>query len=223
MNVKGGEILGIGTRLKEIIDKKGTNVNQLAKTTDIPPMTIYSIIKRDNTKVDIDIMLKICKALGISVEELYQPNFNVKEVYIVFDDRLKRLRENKGYSMRQMAIALNLPYTTYVNYEQNKREPNSELLILMSKYFGVSIDYLMGRTEQSEISIKKDVDLTDHECDVITAYRNNPDMQPAVDKLLGVEKTTLIYRAAKSSDNHPAEIIETTKDFSKIPPTKRKL
>lgn len=31
---------------------------------------------------------------------------------------------------------------------------------------------------------------------------------------------TTIYRAARSVDNHPAEIVETTKDFSKIPTTK---
>lgn len=62
-------------------------------------------------------------------------------------DRIKSLRENKGFNMRQMASALNLPYTTYVNYEKGAREPNSEQLILISKYFGVSIDYLMGRTD----------------------------------------------------------------------------
>ena len=62
-------------------------------------------------------------------------------------DRIKSLRESKGYNMRQMASALNLPYTTYVNYEKGAREPNSEQLILISKYFGVSIDYLMGRTD----------------------------------------------------------------------------
>lgn len=62
-------------------------------------------------------------------------------------ERIKSLRESKGYNMRQMAAALNLPYTTYVNYEKGAREPNSEQLILISKYFGVSIDYLMGRTD----------------------------------------------------------------------------
>lgn len=67
--------MGIGARLKEIIDDRGTNVNQIAKQTDTSPMTIYSIIKRDNTKVDIEILLKICKALNVSVEDIYQPNF----------------------------------------------------------------------------------------------------------------------------------------------------
>ena len=65
----------------------------------------------------------------------------------MIDDRIKSLRKSKGYNMRQMASALNLPYTTYVNYEKGAREPNSEQLILISKYFGVSIDYLMGRTD----------------------------------------------------------------------------
>ncbi len=62
-------------------------------------------------------------------------------------ERIKQLRESKGYNMRQMASALNLPYTTYVNYEKGAREPNSEQLILISKYFGVTIDYIMGRTD----------------------------------------------------------------------------
>ncbi len=62
-------------------------------------------------------------------------------------NRIKTLRESKGYNMRQMAAALNLPYTTYVNYEKGARRPNSEQLILISKYFGVSIDYLIGRTD----------------------------------------------------------------------------
>lgn len=68
-------------------------------------------------------------------------------------ERIKSLRESKGYNMRQMAAALNLPYTTYVNYEKGAREPNSEQLILISKYFGVSIDYLMGRTDIPEFSV----------------------------------------------------------------------
>lgn len=62
-------------------------------------------------------------------------------------DRIKSLRESKGYNMRQMASALNLPYTTYVNYEKGARRPNSEQLILISKYFGVTTDYLIGRTD----------------------------------------------------------------------------
>ena len=48
--------------------------------------------------------------------------------------RIKELRERKGYNMRQMAKALNIPYTTYVNYEKGEREPNSEMLVLMAVF-----------------------------------------------------------------------------------------
>ncbi len=80
--------MGIGSRLKEIIDSKDTNVNQLAKDTNISPMTIYSIIKRDNTKVDIEILLKLCKSLNISVEEIYKPNFKPDIQSELFDETL---------------------------------------------------------------------------------------------------------------------------------------
>ena len=64
--------------------------------------------------------------------------------------KIKELRLAKGYNMRQMATALNMPYTTYVNYEKDAREPSSEQILLIAKYFGVTTDYLMGRTNISE-------------------------------------------------------------------------
>ena len=68
----------------------------------------------------------------------------------LLSERIKELRVQKGYNMRQMATALNLPYTTYVNYEKGEREPNSETIVLMSKYFGVTSDYILGRDDANE-------------------------------------------------------------------------
>ena len=42
----------------------------------------------------------------------------------MFQDRLQKLREQHGYSVKEAAAALHLPYTTYNNYEKNTREPN---------------------------------------------------------------------------------------------------
>ena len=60
-------------------------------------------------------------------------------------NRLHQLRAEKGISMKETARQLNMPYTTYVNYEKGTREPNSETLILLAKFYNVSIDYLIGR------------------------------------------------------------------------------
>ena len=59
--------------------------------------------------------------------------------------RIKELREAKGISMKEAARLLGMPYTTYVNYEKGLREPTSEILIQIADFFGVSIDFLVGR------------------------------------------------------------------------------
>lgn len=59
--------------------------------------------------------------------------------------RIKELRELKGISMKEAARLLNLPYTTYVNYEKGLREPTSEVLIQIADFFGVSVDFLLHR------------------------------------------------------------------------------
>lgn len=62
-------------------------------------------------------------------------------------NRIKSLREEQKKSKAQIARELNMPYTTYVNYENETREPNSEVLIQIANHFKVSVDYLIGRTE----------------------------------------------------------------------------
>lgn len=62
----------------------------------------------------------------------------------MFDNRLTKLREEKGLNKKEIAKELSLPYTTYLNYENDEREPSSETLIQIAKFFDVSVDYLLG-------------------------------------------------------------------------------
>ena len=61
----------IGRTLQEILNEKGTNVNELAKKIDVSPQTLYSIIKRDNMKADIDVLIKTCIVLDVNMERFY--------------------------------------------------------------------------------------------------------------------------------------------------------
>lgn len=54
-------------------------------------------------------------------------------------------------TMRQVAEKLKIPYTTYVNYEKGLREPNSEMLIKIANYYGVTIDYLLGNVNDPSL------------------------------------------------------------------------
>lgn len=60
--------------------------------------------------------------------------------------RIREMRERKGISMKEAARLLNMPYTTYVNYEKEQREPTSEVLIQLADFYDTTIDYLIGRT-----------------------------------------------------------------------------
>lgn len=60
---------------------------------------------------------------------------------------LKELRGKR--SQTQIANALGITQRTYSNYENGNTEPDNDLLIKMSNYFGVSVDYLLGRTTET--------------------------------------------------------------------------
>ena len=66
-------------------------------------------------------------------------------------NRIRELRRGTGRNMKETAALLGMPYTTYVNYEKGTREPNSEVLIQFATYFGVSVDYLIGRSDAVSI------------------------------------------------------------------------
>ena len=59
--------------------------------------------------------------------------------------KLKEIRESKGISQRQAALALNLSPTVYNRYENGLREPSNALLLVIADYFGVTVDELLGR------------------------------------------------------------------------------
>lgn len=61
--------------------------------------------------------------------------------------RLKQLRVRCGFSQTDLASVLNIPLNTYRSYEQGKREPNNDLLILISEKLNTTTDYLLGRDE----------------------------------------------------------------------------
>lgn len=59
-------------------------------------------------------------------------------------DNIKKLRLEKGYNMKQAALALNLPYTTYVSYEKGDREPNSDVLVKIADFYNTTVDYVLA-------------------------------------------------------------------------------
>ena len=62
-------------------------------------------------------------------------------------ENLKLLRTERNLTQMELAFDLGLPQSTYQQYESGAHQAPYETLIQIADYFGVSIDYLLGRTE----------------------------------------------------------------------------
>lgn len=64
--------------------------------------------------------------------------------------RLKELRKEKDLTQKQVADETGLSYRGYQNIEYGVKEPTLSRIIALADYFNVSIDYLVGRTDNPE-------------------------------------------------------------------------
>jgi len=67
-------------------------------------------------------------------------------------ERLQYLKTTRNLLQKDIAEGSNLSLRGYQNYERSEREPNADALIKLADYFGVSIDYLTGRTDKPEVN-----------------------------------------------------------------------
>lgn len=97
---------------------------------------------------------------------------------------LKQLRQDKGVLQKDVAFYLGIDRTTYVKYERGDSEPNHDMLSRLADYFNVSVDYLLGR---ENYRISPDKQLSENEEHLIEAYRNHPELQDAVNRILYID------------------------------------
>ena len=64
--------------------------------------------------------------------------------------RIRDLREDKDLSQKNLAEILNISQSTYSRYESGYLDVPSEVLIALSIFYGVSVDYILGLTDKNE-------------------------------------------------------------------------
>ncbi|KRG12146.1 helix-turn-helix domain-containing protein [Lederbergia galactosidilytica] len=69
-----------------------------------------------------------------------------------FSDRLSRLRKEKKLSRDDLASKLGISYSTVSKYETGTREPDFKTLEAISDIFDVTIDYLLGKSDQPNLT-----------------------------------------------------------------------
>lgn len=69
-------------------------------------------------------------------------------------NRIKELREAKGKTLAQMSDEIGVTDNNISRYEHDLRNPKLKTLCTIADYFGVSLDYLLGRTNERYVNKK---------------------------------------------------------------------
>ena len=103
-------------------------------------------------------------------------------------DRIKNIRNLRNMTTYDLSEITKIPQSTISKIENDKRKIDSDSIIAIAEALDVSIDYLLKGCshENNNYFIKDDFK------DLIEAYKNCPDMQPAVNKLLGLDRKEII-------------------------------
>ena len=87
--------------------------------------------------------------------------------------QIKNLRIKAGMSQLQLAEKLSVGSSAVGMYEQGRRTPSVDMIILLARVFGVSVDYLLTGAEISNSAMDEKAAGSQHDCCRRTCCPNN--------------------------------------------------
>ncbi len=92
-------------------------------------------------------------------------------------NNLKTVRKSDPRKLTQKDVAdfLGADRSTYAKYETGDSEPNFDTLSRLSDFFGVSIEYLMGRSNTKKAPSYEDAGLSAEEAELLKLFRAAPE------------------------------------------------
>ena len=97
--------------------------------------------------------------------------------------RLRRVRKAAGMTLQDLSDALNNEYGTHANkgtiskYENGVHEPNASTLFCIAQIIGISVDYLMGKTDMDYPSLLAQIELSKSSKESADKPEESPDPQ----------------------------------------------
>lgn len=92
----------------------------------------------------------------------------------MFKDNLKRLRESKGLTKRELCEKTGISERAYLTYEYGEREPKISVVEKLADFYGVTTDYILQRDTSFEKVINK-MNENSNTMDVIEMYEQLPE------------------------------------------------
>ena len=108
--------------------------------------------------------------------------------------KLKELRAEKGKTQKEVGEFMKIQKYTFANWEQGRAEPSAEDLVRLADYFDVSVDYLLGREDETgaRVKIEGAPTMTTEERDLLRYFRS----------MTAAEKRAVFETAKAFYNNH---------------------
>lgn len=142
--------------------------------------------------------------------------------------KLKELRKKHGYTIQAVCDGADIPIRTYQNYEYGKREISAEAIVKLCTFYGVTTDYLLGRSgakppEDPIIALCNAYNLPKEDRSIVAAYlymsdKDRAELLRLIKKLVAsqeqesepIQQIKLVPHAARGGDK--PDLIETTEE-----------
>lgn len=117
-------------------------------------------------------------------------------------ENLKAARKKSGKTQKEIADSLGVGQSTYKNYECGLREPNGDTIVALANLFGVTTDYLLGRSDVNPMENLKEGN-TVHWCETLKLLREKSgESMSKTAEFLGIPKGTYAsYEYGKREPN----------------------
>ena len=109
--------MGVGKKLQQLINLRNRNVNDVAQAIKVSSSTLYSIIRRDNNKVDIDVLQDIANELDVTLD--YFTSKHIQSTTVISPSEYQLIKKYRLLSNREQAAVDNL----ISNLSQTEKTP----------------------------------------------------------------------------------------------------
>ena len=89
-------------------------------------------------------------------------------------ERIRNLREDSDLTQAQLGAKINVPQRTYAYYENGERMIPPQVLIALAQFYGVSVDYLLGLTDQKNSPPSQEMTTNGHPSRGVRTFLSHP-------------------------------------------------
>ena len=137
----------------------------------------------------------------------------------MFIERLLELISEKGISRKQFNDDVQINKNQLKRWETAGTVPNRTTLTVIAQYFGVSVEYLLGETDERAEKEKSPAgaELSEKDRKLVDAYhKSEPVIQATVDRILGIEEKVYTVKVAARNGGGITEKTLTEEEYKRL-------